>query len=129
MKLRQIIVTIPLALILTACGASPDSVIQDFYMDISAGKIGDAMDLMDLDQARSIGFGQEKIKASLMAKTSDINSAKCGGLAKVTILSEEVHGDIATQKVRLTCKTKAYKTVDGKLLKGKNGWRIVIELQ
>ena len=129
MKFRLAIFSAFVMSLLTACSPSPSSVIKDFYIDVSDGKIDEALGLFDLEQATSQGFSRDKLRSALMSKSDEIHNEKCGGLAEVKVLNEEVRGDIATQKVRLTCKTRAWKDVDGKLMKGKDGWRVVVFLR
>lgn len=118
------IAVVAIAGLLAGCGQSPSGVTEKFYMAASEGRVEDALTIVDLADAESKGLSRAKVKAGLASMSDKLNKVDCGQLKSVNVVSEDVRGDLASQKVELLCKSgkKIQDTV--KLTKTKNGWRI-----
>lgn len=118
------IAVLAVAGLLAGCGQSPTSVANKFYMDASKGNIEDALSMVDLAAAEGKGFSRAKVKAGLVSMSDKLNKADCGKLKSVNVLSEEVRGDLVSQKIELLCNSGKKMQDNIKLSKTKEGWRV-----
>lgn len=125
MKFTYLISGIATATLLVACGGNPATITKQFYLSVSEGKIDEALKLFDVKQAQAQGFSREKLRAALAARFSRFNSDSCGGLTDVVIVSEEVRGEIANQKIELVCAKGPTTKTNARLMKSDGSWRLV----
>lgn len=123
--IRRIAVLLATAMLI-GCGQSPSGVVSKFYMDASGGHIEDALTAVDLVAAESKGLSRAKVKAGLVSMSDKLNKVDCGQLKSVNVVSEDVRGELATQKVELVCKSGKKVTDTIKLTKTADGWRITL---
>lgn len=118
------IAVLAVAGLLAGCGQSPSGVSEKFYMDASKGNIEDALSMVDLAAAEGKGLSRAKVKAGLVSLSDKMNKVDCGKLKTVSVVSEDVRGDLASLKLELVCNSGKKVQDNIKLSKTKEGWRV-----
>ena len=118
------IAVLAVAGLLAGCGQSPSGVTEKFYMAASEGRIEDALTVIDLAAAEGKGLSRAKVKAGLVSLSDKMNKVDCGKLKTVSVVSEDVRGDLASLKLELVCNSGKKVQDNIKLSKTKEGWRV-----
>lgn len=106
---------------LFGCGKKPAAVVEQFYTRVAAGKVNDAFGLMSKESAAMLSaIGGS---AALMQMTNEIQQKK--GIKKLDVVSQEINGDTAEVKFKITFGDGSVKSDNERLIKEDGGWRIV----
>lgn len=104
------------------CGKKPASVVESFYTLVGQGKVNDAFGLLSKESSAMLSaFGGS---TALMDESKKIQQRK--GIKKFEVISEEIHGDTAQIKFKITFGDGSSKEGVEKLMKTDDGWRIVM---
>jgi hypothetical protein len=108
------------ALLLTACGKSPEATVEAFYLAVGKGEITEAKGYLAPDVARMLP--DAKLTAALSAEASRVQD--CGGIKSISVdLSGE--GEIRSGKAEIEYRGECpRKTEKVKLIKVEGKWRI-----
>lgn len=123
MKCRNqfaVLFIVALVSLLSGCGKSPESTVENFYRSLANGEISEAKEYVS---AQLIGMlGEEKLSAALSAETEKIKM--CGGIKNVEVKLQgegEVRSGSATVIYGGKCPPHNEKT---KLIKEDGNWKI-----
>lgn len=120
-QLAALLIVVSVSL-LSGCGKSPESIVEDFYHSLANGEISEAKGYVS---AQLIGMlGEEKLSAALSNETEAINT--CGGIKDIQVKLQgegEIRFGIATVMYRGTCLPKNEKI---KLIKEDGKWKITV---
>lgn len=109
------------SLSLTACGQSPKGIIKDYFDQLDSGNINKATDYIS-DSIKS-RLGDEKVRSAMHENARKLQYN--GGLDKVEILAEDVHGDMAKVRYTLHFKNGRERNESLRLERDKKGeWKI-----
>lgn len=122
---RSYLIPLAMTVILMAlvgCGKKPSSVVEAFYTNLADGKVNDAFNMLSKESSAMLqAFGGS---AAMMEQSRKIQKKQ--GIKKFEVLSEEVHGDTAQVKARITFGDGSTDEDLSKLMKTDDGWRIVV---
>ncbi len=124
MKKIIVMIWVIASLAMTGCSLSdsPSAVVEKFYTYAEAGKVNDAYDLISKGGKEML---QKLGGASIISElTNKIKNKK--GINNFDTLNEEIMGDTATVKIKITYGNNLVDEKTEKLIKEDNIWRMII---
>jgi len=124
MKKVIVMILVIASFVVTACSSSdsPSAVVENFYTYAEAGKVNDAYDLISKGGKEML---QKLGGASIISElTNKIKNKK--GINNIDTLNEEITGDTATVKIKITYGNDLVDKKTEKLIKEDNIWRMII---
>jgi Domain of unknown function (DUF4878) len=109
-----------LAVVLTACGASPESVVEGFFQSVGKGEISQAQKYLSKNVVGMLP--PQKLEAMLTQESTKVT--KCGGIkaVEVNLTGEgEVRSGTATITYKGECQVRTDKV---KLIKEDGAWKL-----
>jgi hypothetical protein len=116
-----------LALMLCACGQSPESTVQDYFDAVAANRVEDAVNFYSLKDVKENDLTMVKGKLQMIVGEQYSRIEGNGGLASVKAKLVEQKDNEATVEVEISYKNGETSTEQIPLLKESGRWKLYLK--
>jgi len=111
-------------ILLAACSAKPESVVETFYKNVTEGKVDNAIEQISFAGVNANEMVQAKGKVQMIVGQLQAQINANDGLKKVEVLESSVDGDSATARVKLIFNNGKDNTENYNLVREEGKWKI-----